>query len=53
MVKLVVGIAVKDGNDHIDVLGYISEACDTDEATDQLVANANVEELYKKLNGLV
>jgi len=53
VVKLVIGIAVKDGNDHIDVLGYISEACDTDEATDQLVANANVEELYKKLNGLV
>ena len=52
VVKLVIGIAVKDGNDHIDVLGYISEACDSDEATDALVKNADVETLYKKLNGL-
>ena len=52
VVKLVIGIAVKDGNDHIDVLGYISEACDSDEATDALVKNADVDTLYKKLNGL-
>lgn len=52
VVKLVVGIAVKDGSDHIDVLGYISEACDSDEATDKLVAKANVDAIYRKLNGL-
>ena len=52
VVKLVIGIAVKDGNDHIDVLGYISEACDSDEATDKLVMNASIDTIYKKLNGL-
>ena len=53
VVKLVIGIAVKDGNDHIDVLGYISEACDSDEATDKLVQNASIDTIYKKLNGLM
>ena len=52
VVRLVIGIAVKDCNDHIDVLGYISEACDSDEATDALVAGADVDTLYRKLNGL-
>jgi len=52
VVKMVIGIAVKDGNDHIDVLGYISEACDSDEATDKLVMNASIDTIYKKLNGL-
>ena len=52
VVKLVIGIAVKDGGDHVDVLGHIAEAADSDEATDALVKNASVDALYKKLNGL-
>ena len=51
-VKLVIGIAVKDGGDHVDVLGAVAEAADTDEATDALVASNDVETIYKKLNGL-
>lgn len=52
VVKLVIGIAVKDGGDHVDVLGYVAEAADSDEATDALVASADVDDIYKKLNGL-
>ena len=52
VVKLVIGIAAKDGGDHIDVLGRVTETAGSDEDTDALVANADVEALYKKLNGL-
>ena len=52
IVRLVIGIAAKDGNEHIDVLGCITEAAGTDEDTDALVANADVETIYRKLNGL-
>ncbi len=51
-VKLVVGIAVKDGGDHVDVLGAVAEAADTEEATDALVSSGDVDLIYKKLNGL-
>lgn len=51
-VKLVIGIAVKDGGDHVDVLGSVAEAADTDEATDALVASGDLDAIYKKLNGL-
>ena len=52
VVTLVIGIAAKDGGDHIDVLGHVTEAAGTDEDTDALVANADVETIYRKLNGL-
>ena len=51
-VKLVVGIAVKDGGDHVDVLGAIAEAAETPEDTDALVKVGNVEAIYKTLNGI-
>ena len=51
-VKLVIGIAVKDGGDHVDVLGAVAEAADTDEATDALVESGDIDLIYKKLNGL-
>ena len=51
-VKLVIGIAVKDGGDHVDVLGAVAEAADTEEATDMLVSSGNVDKIYKTLNGL-
>jgi mannitol/fructose-specific phosphotransferase system IIA component len=50
-VKLVVGIAAQ-GDEHLDILGRITDIASTDEDTDALVANANVEDLFKKLNGL-
>ena len=50
-VKLVIGIAAL-GEEHIDVLGRISEVCATDEDTDALVAGADAETIYKKFNGL-
>ncbi|MDE7260483.1 MAG: PTS mannitol transporter subunit IICBA [Oscillospiraceae bacterium] len=50
-VRLVIGIAAV-GEEHLDVLGRISEVCDSDEATDRLVASADVETIYKKFNGL-
>jgi len=52
VVKLVIGIAMKDGSDHMDALGCISNACESDEATDALVASADADTLYRKLNGL-
>ncbi len=51
-VKLVIGNAVKDGGDHVDVLGAVAEAADTEEATDILVSSGNVDKIYKTLNGL-
>ena len=51
-VKLVIGIAVKDGGDHVDVLGAVAEAADTEEATDALVGSNDVDLIYRKLNGL-
>ena len=51
-VKLVIGIAVKDGGDHVDVLGAVAEAADTEEATDALVSGGDIDAIYKKLNGL-
>ena len=51
-VKLVIGIAVKDGGDHVDVLGAVAEAADTEEATDALVSSGDIDAIYKKLNGL-
>jgi PTS system mannitol-specific IIC component len=50
-VKLVVGIAAQ-GDEHLDLLGRIAEIASTDEDTDALVANADKEDLFKKLNGL-
>ena len=50
-VKLVIGIAAV-GEEHMDVLGVIADIAGSDEDTDALVANADVEALYKKLNGL-
>ena len=51
-VKLVIGIAVKDGGDHVDVLGSVAEAAETEEDTDALVSAGDVDAIYKKLNGL-
>ena len=51
VVKLVIGIAAL-GEEHIDVLGRISEVCGTDEDTDALVAAADAEMIYRKFNGL-
>ena len=50
-VKLVVGIAAK-GEEHLEVLGRIVAIAATDEDTDKLVAGADAENLYQKLNGL-
>nr|WP_325184694.1 PTS mannitol transporter subunit IICBA [uncultured Oscillibacter sp.] len=51
-VKLVVGIAAK-GDEHLEILGRIVGIASTDEDTDALVASADAETLFKKLNGLV
>ena len=50
-VKLVVGIAAK-GDEHLEILGRIVGIASTDEDTDALVASADTETLFKKLNGL-
>ena len=50
-VKLVVGIAAK-GEEHLEVLGRIVAIASTDDDTDKLVAGADAENLYLKLNGL-
>ncbi len=50
-VKLVVGIAAK-GEEHLEVLGRIVGIASTDEDTDALVAGADAENLFQKLNGL-
>ena len=50
-VKLVVGIAAK-GEEHLEVLGRIVGIASTDEDTDALVASADAEALFQKLNGL-
>nr|WP_326127413.1 PTS mannitol transporter subunit IICBA [uncultured Oscillibacter sp.] len=50
-VKLVVGIAAK-GDEHLEILGRIVGIASTDEDTDALVASADAETLFKKLNGL-
>lgn len=50
-VKLVVGIAAK-GDEHLEVLGRIVAIASTDEDTDAVVAGADAENLYQKLNGL-
>ena len=50
-VKLVVGIAAK-GEEHLEVLGRIVAIASTDGDTDALVAGADAENLYQKLNGL-
>ena len=50
-VKLVVGIAAK-GEEHLEVLGRIVAIASTDDDTDKLVAGADAENLYQKLNGL-
>jgi len=51
LVRLVIGIASK-GEEHLDILDRIVEIISSEEDTDALVANATVEGLYKKLNGL-
>lgn len=51
VVKLVIGIAAL-GEEHLDVLGRISEVCGTDEDTDALVAQADAEAIYRKFNGI-
>ena len=50
-VKLVVGIAAK-GEEHLEVLGRIVAIASTDADTDALVAGADAENLFQKLNGL-
>lgn len=50
-VKLVIGIAAL-GEEHMDVLTVISEIAGSEEDTDALVSGADVDTLYKKLNGL-
>ena len=50
-VKIVIGIAAQ-GDEHLDILGRIVELLETEEDTDKLVAGANVDDIYKKLNGL-
>ncbi len=50
-VKLVVGIAAK-GDEHLEILGRIVAIASTEEDTDQIVAGADAENLFKKLNGL-
>ncbi len=50
-VKLVVGIAAK-GEEHLEVLGRIVAIASTDDDTDALVAGADAENLFQKLNGL-
>lgn len=51
LVRLVIGIA-STGEEHLDILNRIVEVCETEEDTDALVADADVETLYQKLNGL-
>ena len=51
VVRLVIGIAAL-GDEHLDVLERISQVCDSDEATDELVAQADAEAIYRKFNGL-
>ena len=50
-VKLVIGIAAV-GEEHMDVLGVIADIAGSDEDTDALVASADAETIYRKLNGL-
>ena len=50
-VKIVIGIAAQ-GDEHLDILGRIVELLETEEDTDKLVAGANVDDIYRKLNGL-
>ena len=50
-VKLVVGIAAK-GDEHLEILGRIVAIASTEEDTDKIVAGADAENLFKKLNGM-
>ena len=50
-VKLVVGIASK-GDEHLEILGRIVGIAGSEADTDALVAGADAEDLFKKLNGL-
>ena len=50
-VKLVVGIAAK-GDEHLEILGRIVAIASTEEDTDKIVADADAENLFKKLNGM-
>ena len=50
-VQLVVGIASK-GDEHLEILGRIVAIAASDADTDALVAGADAEDLFKKLNGL-
>lgn len=52
IVRLVIGIASK-GEEHLELLNRIVEIIKSEEDTDTLVANATVEKLYQKLNGLL
>ena len=47
----IVGIAAK-GDEHLEILGRIVGIASTDEDTDALVASADAEALFQKLNGL-
>lgn len=51
VVRLVIGIASK-GEEHLEILDRIVDAIRSEEDADALVANATVEELYQRLNGL-
>lgn len=49
-VKLVIGIAAK-GEEHLQMLGRIVGIAASEEDTDALVASADVDDIYNKLNG--
>ena len=52
LVRLVIGIASK-GEDHLEILKRIVEIIKSKEDVDALVDHTDVEDLYKKLNGLI
>ena len=49
-VYLVMGIAAK-GDEHLDIMGNLVDHLETGDDTVALVKNANVNEVYKMLNG--
>ena len=50
-VTLVIGIA-STGEEHLEILGRIAEVAETEEDTDALVSQADVETIFRKFNGL-
>ena len=49
-VYLVIGIAAK-GDEHLDIMGNVVDHLETGDDTVKLVKNADVDEVYKMLNG--